>query len=293
MTISRTFRTIGACCAVALLSRSSIDLELTGRSGTLLIAIPSSEGLVVAGDTRHTTYGISCDSGTKLFVPANMPGTIFGLTGLANFQAVKYPFVGDPCQEIESSPIIFSVEPVVRAFLEGQTLPISTLDLTGLANELTQALSKFLTTFPIDRGPLAARSSVFTVVLASFDAATHTSMVREISVVLPTPNEVSVQKSVDVSYKEAGQPDWRAFGQGNYLVEHVLNGPGKQFLDDNYRSFETVKTIGELSASLAASTAENLIVTTSKTSELIAIPAGVGGHIDVYLLGKDGTRKLR
>jgi hypothetical protein len=286
-----------ACPVLTLFISSAIPAsgtfasDLAGSSGTLIVGIPISDGLIIAADTRHTTNGLACDFGTKLYVPTNLPSTVFGLTGLSSFYATR-PSAN--CLEIESSPVIFNIERTVRSFLL-RSSSIRQLDIVALANECTAAFGQFLANSGpmIDRSSLVARTSVFTIVLAAYEQDTRTSILREISIRLPSPTQIAVEQTVVASYDPTGQPDWRAFGQGGYLVEHVINGPGKQFLSDNYKKFEGIARIDELSSELAIQVAENLIEATSKTSEIVLIPAGIGGHIDVYFLSKDGTTKIK
>jgi hypothetical protein len=275
-----------------LASDAAFESVIGGSAGTLIVGVPTSDGLVIAADTRRTVNGVACDFGTKLYVPRNLHSTVFGFTGLSGFYAVK-PF--STCAEIEAAPVLFNIEPIVRNFLERQSSSIRQLDLIALSNECVAAFSRFVASSGplIDRPSLVARSSVFTVVLAAYEPDTRTSIMREISFRMPSSNQISSDQSVFASYDAKGQPDWRAFGQGQYLVDQVLNGPGKQFLSNRYKEFEQAGKISDLASELATEVAENLIDATSKTSEIVPIPAGVGGRTDVYCLSGDGAEKIR
>jgi hypothetical protein len=266
--------------------------DAVGVAGTLIVGVPTADGLIVAADTRRTVNGLACDFGTKLYLPKNLQSTVFGFTGLSSFYAVK---PSSTCSEIESSPVIFSIEPVVRSFLERQTVSIRQLDIVALANECVAAFIQFITMSGpfIDRPALVARTSIFTVVLAAYEPEARTSIMREISIRMPNPTQLSSDQSVFVSHDANGKPDWTAFGQGQYLVGHVLNGPGRQFISKRYNEFEGAETIAGVDSDLAVEVAETLIEATSKTSEIVPIPVGVGGRRDVYLLSSNGTKKVK
>jgi hypothetical protein len=297
----RPYVTTGAAIAVivalllvprAAAAADNRPTEMIAHAGTLIVGIPSAEGLVVAGDSRRTLNGLACDFGTKLFVPENLPSTVFGFTGLSSYSAIR---PSASCQEIETAPIVFDIEPTVRNFLQGHPSSIRDLDIVALADQCVAAFSRFVgTSGPlIDRAALVTRGFVFTVVLAAYEPDTRTSILREISIRLRSTSEIAAEQTGFDSYEPTGRPDGSSFGQGGYLTEHVLNGPGQQFLSDSYQRFKNARTIDQVSSDLAIQVAENLIEATSKTSELIQIPAGVGGHTDVYFLSKDGTRKIK
>jgi hypothetical protein len=272
---------------------SSLAASLHGAAGTLIVGVPNSEGLIIAADTRRTLNGISCDFGTKLYVPENLPFTVVGFTGLSSYQAVKMPI--RDCSEVEQAPTIFNIETTVRNFFLRKPSPISEMDIKALAEECVASVTTFLVNSGplIDRSALAARPSILTVVLAAYDPATNKSIVREIAIKLRSQTDIAADQDVYRLYSPDGQPDWTAFGQGAYLVEHVLNGVGRQFLSNRYKDFEEAPRIDAISGVLAVEVAKTLIEATSKKSELVKIPAGVGGHIDVYSLSKDGVKKIQ
>jgi hypothetical protein len=262
-----------------------------GQSGTLIMLIPSAEGLVVAADTRHTTNGVYCD--TKLFTPKNLKSIIFGFSGTATFLAVKQPFGPDPCADVRDGYPLLKIEPIVRGFLEKEDIPVSKIDLTKLGQLCMDAVIKLFTNMPIDRSIYVERKNILTVVLGSYDGETQTSFIRSISIDMPTESQIAVNLAADNAYMLTGLPDWRAFGQGGYLVQHVINGIGKKFIDANYEEFTKKAAIGNVSATLAAAVAENLIDATSKTTGLISIPCGVGGKIDLFLLDQKEAKRLK
>jgi hypothetical protein len=110
---------------------------------------------------------------------------------------------------------------------------------------------------------------------------------------LPTATQIQANQQVVANYVMSGPPDWQAFGQGQYLVDNVLNGVGKKFVDTAYQELLKTKSISEVTAHLAVRVTRNLIDATSKTSELLPITTGVGGPIHTFLIdGKSGPKEM-
>ena len=82
---------IVALFTISGLPAAAFETGIGGSFGTLIVGVPTSDGLVIAADTRRTMNGLACDFGTKLYVPKNLPSTVFGFTGLSGFYAIK-PF---------------------------------------------------------------------------------------------------------------------------------------------------------------------------------------------------------
>lgn len=264
---------------------------IEAQTGTLVMMIPTRDGLVVAADTRHTLLGVSCDNDSKIYFPKRPAGTVVTVTGTGNFLAVKQPFVSDPCEEIAQSPVLLSIPPIVTAYLEEKNVTAANVQLAELAERCVARL-KLLFSNPFLAGQYVGKT-VFTVVVGSYDPEKRLSAIRSFTVDLPTATQIAVNTDVDAQYALPNQPDFRAFGQGQYLVDHVLNGVGKQFVDAKYEEFLKKKSISDIDAKFAADVAVNLIEATSKTTELVQIPSGVGGPIDVFLIGSNGPERLR
>ena len=281
---------IGAALLIAATMRYPIAARAgtaEPQVGTLVVIIPSNSGLVVAADTRHTLLGISCDNDTKIYFPKKPSGTVVTVTGTANFLEVKQPFVSDPCDEIARSPVLLSIPPIVTSYLEEKDTTAANVQLADLADRCVTAVRRLFMANPaiIER---YVGKNIFHVVIASYDSDRHSSFIRSFTVDLPTVTQIAANTGIVAQYGLSDQPDFRAFGQGGYLVEHVLNGVGRQFVDDKYGEFLGKKAVNEIDAGLAAHVARNLIEATAKTTELISIPSGVGGPIDIFLLGSNG-----
>lgn len=245
--------------------------------------IPTKDGLVVAGDSRHTLMGVSCDNDSKIYIPQRPPGTVATVTGTANFLAVKQPFGDDPCKDIAEGIPLLSIPPLVLTYLEGQNAPVGELDLNELARQCVERLTRLFVGDPNLAAQYRGRQ-IFTVAIASYDAETKTSAVRSFEVSLSADGIISVKDGLAANYGAEDKPDFCAFGQGGYLREQVLRGPGRKFVGPDYQTLSDRPSIADVEAELASDMGANLIEATSKTADLVPIPTGVGGPLDVYLI---------
>jgi hypothetical protein len=283
---------VAGAALLALQSGTNGMSMVAPQNGTLVVMIPTSEGLVVSADTRHTMFGVTCDSDTKLYFPKNSDRTVVTVTGTANFLAVKLPFVSDPCEEIARSPVLLSVPKIVLAYLEEKDATAETLSLAELAQRC-MARTQGLLEFP----PMRERyigGEIYHVVVASYDADKRETAIRSFTMNLPTATQMKADQHTVANYRMSDVPDWRAYGQGQYMVDNVLNGVGRKFVGSDYDEFLKAKTVSEVTVELAARVTRNLVEATSKTSELLPITTGVGGAIHTYLIdGKSAPKEMK
>jgi len=81
----------------------------------------------------------------------------------------------------------------------------------------------------------------------------------------------------------------------NYLNQYVFRGVGRAFLSREAIRFLTEqRSAAEISRQEAVAVAIDIIEATSKTTALIPAPYGIGGPVDVVLLGDEARpEKLR
>jgi hypothetical protein len=112
---------------------------------------------------------------------------------------------------------------------------------------------------------------------------------------IPTPTEFRLQPlpvtSATTALGDSFSPETSQtvlpFGEVEYFREQVLAGPGRTFLGVEYFQLIQKAKVSDIDPTLAATVAINLIDATSKTSEKIAAPSGIGGGISAVLLGNE------
>jgi hypothetical protein len=280
-------------CATALIltllvsataSRASDVRRLIQTSGTLVMMIPTTDGLLVAADSRLTVAGEPrqhCDTGHKLIVDEtrNAVATVTGLSTIYALDSLS------SCAELARSERVMDIYGVVRAFLathgpEGSLEALQELCL----KEVLKARSIDDNTFQHFRG-----RDYLTVVLAHFDARSETSRFSGFVVALDNDLQPFVKQTMlDAATTDDRMTCW-IFGQGEYVHSQVFNGPGSRFLDERSRRFLTpsVRVVDVSGADTL-----NFIRNTFKAIEAIAPtsppPWGIGGPIDIVRLHKGG-----
>jgi hypothetical protein len=71
--VMRALSTLTFLCVMPAMSQSgeaTDQFRPAGQEGTLVDTVPPSDGLVIASDTRSTTYGIACNGNPKIVIPS-------------------------------------------------------------------------------------------------------------------------------------------------------------------------------------------------------------------------------
>jgi hypothetical protein len=272
---------IGSCTAV-----SSKPISL---AGTLVVVVPSKEGLVVAADSRSSVGNTHCDSAYKI-IELNKPArTVATVTGYGIFAQNPGPAVQDICEYLKEAPRLLDIEQVVKEYVEKANVKVANIRIDDLAKDCLAALQRFKVAFPLAIPPFAGRE-LFNVVLAGYDSETKTATIRFFVIrVVPSTLDFEVIKISQVDYGPQSTRDYAAFGETDYLNKHVFGGEGRKFVNSDTIAFllNEKKTVSETSVAEAVAIATNLIDATARTTEVIPAPTGIGGPIDVVLIGQD------
>ena len=111
--------------------------------GTLIILIPSREGLIVASDGRQTLDGIIfCDgASSKLLEPAGRDRFIIAVTGRRGFYPITIARAPDPCEYIRNTPREFDLGEVIKLYVENESADLPSYDLKKVADHALGALT--------------------------------------------------------------------------------------------------------------------------------------------------------
>ena len=239
----------------------------------------------MAADSRQTVAGVEYDGRRKLIQPGRPERTIITVTGLGQF--IPDPPSGVVTKEyVREAPRLLDISAMVCAYLEERAVSILRLDLTELATYCCTVL----TSYEKDRrGPLArfAGQEVFRVILGTYEVETSTSTVRTFTVSWDG-TQATYMISHDRHFDNAAIFDVLAYGETDYLDEHVYRGVGRQFLTEPTIDLLTKpRSIEEISPDEAGSAVKNIIGAASRTTETVPAPSGIGGPIDALLLGTE------
>ncbi len=278
-----------ALLVLATTSRAADVRASIRASGTLVMMVPTADGLLVAADSRLTVASEPrqyCDTGHKLIVDEaqNAVATVTGLSTIYALASLS------SCAELAQSERVMDIYGIVRAFLakhgpEGSLEALQELCLT----EVRKAQSIDDQTFQDFRG-----RDYFTVVLAHFDAQSETSRFSGFVVALDHDLQPFVKQTIaDAATTDDRMTCW-IFGQGEYVGEQVFNGPGARFLDERSRRFLTPSLrVTEVSGADTLNFIRNTFQAIEAVAPTNPPPWGIGGPIDIVRLHKGGLETIQ
>lgn len=255
----------------------------SSTGGTLVLAIPTNEGLVIAADRRTTPRGIYCDGVRKILVP-KIPGVAVFITGIATMSDMSKIPDDRLCEELSKTPAPVDFGRATVAFIEKQAAPLTQLD----GQLLTEALFAEVRPY-IDGGQLRSilgQQRVTTILIAGFDHGTNVSRIWQFWVNYTGPVYFQLQPLPLRTFSLDDKPDIVPFGENEYYVDNVLAGVGRQFVSEDVHALNRKSSIAQVNAKEACDAGVSLIEAAMKAAELVKPPTGIGGGVDCALIGQ-------
>lgn len=253
---------------------------------TLVALVPSKDGLVVAADSRITFLGVECDGAFKIIEPARPMRTVAIVTGDTIF--VDPPPAGAVhlCRYLESAPRRLNIDTLVRAYLERSPDEPAQLDFSGLSAACVRQVERFRRAYPQALRRFTGKD-IFSVVVASYDPASQTSFLRNFVVRIDAPTRrVRAARFTRTAVSPHSSSGVWIYGETSYVDRYVYAGFGRQFLSPATLAFlRTPTPVGETALDQAAAVAANIVQAAGLASQTISAPSGIGGRIQVVLLG--------
>lgn len=253
--------------------------------------VPTTDGLLVAADSRAVLGERVFDEGFKIVELSRRHPTVLTVTG-------EGIFVETPPEHVELGPYLrgaarlLDAEGVVQRFLEANPQRLTSDIVQVLAEQCVTAIDRFQEQCPaiVER---FAGAPMFTVVVGSFDPDHDRSLMAQVVTGVAEGGARGEVRSASLWEKHAGERrETYMFGDTDYVQRHVL--VRREFLR-KYRAFiANTRTVHETQVDEALGAATNLIEATARTTEGVADAPRIGGPIDVVLLGHDPQpRRLR
>ena len=259
--------------------------------GTLVVMVPTKAGLVIAADSRVTFgTGIACDDEYKITELANVDRTALVVTGTSNVTDTR-PLIGKPmagiCEHVRRLPRKFDANTLVKKIIEEQPL-LATEKFDALPSRCSEAVKAFMATEPGVFDTLRG-SSIFQVGLGSYSPDERTSFIRSFNVVMSGDGEIETINLKVQQFQANEGASLSPFGEVSFLMDHVFNGPGLKFLGERYGRFRSQQNskIADIEIKVAADLASDLIEAASRTSQFVPARTGIGGPVDILLVGEE------
>jgi len=265
-------------------------------SGTLIIAVPTVDGLVFAADSREVLHAgssrerIICDSQYKIRIPSLPFRTAFAITGYG----LGYPPLPPDCTQsedtlrfIRASKPVFDIRSDLKRWLEASQCEVLTVRLLeNLREKCIQALKSVPSSFIRQFRGL----DVFQVVIGSYMPDSKIGVIANWSTHIGRFwGRVS---ATDITWNEVGQSSARTYfryGATDYVETNVVRPPASIFMSRlpprTATIFSTNGAVCDTLASDAVEWAQALIDSTAVSMFMIADEESVGGPVDAVLLG--------
>lgn len=258
--------------------------------GTLALVLPTADGLVLAADSRMT-FRFSfltayCDNVEKITAIDHVERTAFLTTGNTTVWQFNDIPIAEICNHIAREKAAFAIDPIIKDAIEARPEILDNLTEV-LPAVCVEAICHHVSIHPDDFQSLRGKN-IFQVVVCSFNAAQSSSRIRSFSIDLAIDGTVSPSKLSDRTFIPDDPCELVLYGEANFLTDQVFNGPGLAFLGERFRRFRgEMTTVGKAPTALAPDFVIDLIEAAAKTTASVPSQTGIGGPVDVLLLGRD------
>ena len=255
--------------------------------GTLVVIVPSADGLVVAADSRTSLNGTTCDNQYKITELRRPKRTVVAVTGEVAFIKPPDAQERDVCGYLKSAPRLLDISSVVKSYLDRKNVDPAKLRLEDLGAECVGAVQRFRESEPLALEPYVGRE-IFSVVIAGYDAHSKTAMVLNFAVWIDgATHRVEAGRFTRIAITPQSRRGVWSYGESDYLNRYVFGGVGRKYLTDATLNFMLVdKPVAEARLDEAVAAAGNVIEAASRTTQVAPAPTGIGGPVEMVLLGR-------
>jgi hypothetical protein len=269
---------------------------LRAVSGTLVVLVPSGNGLIVAADSRTTIGGkVYCDNRFKILIPRSPPRTVATVTGTGTFVAgIENIPLEKVCEHIHEAPRLLDIGAIVIQHLEANNHVLEAPHTEKLLDACVEAVRAYGNSGQNRLGEFAGYA-MFAVVIAAFDPSTPMTRIRRFVVNILSDGQPMGGLVIENDFPANARREILAFGETDYLNKNVYGGAGRQFLSEQtIRFISQHGPIKDVQRDEAERVAVEVVEAVSKTTTIVAAPTGIGGPVDVVLLGaKSSPEKVR
>jgi hypothetical protein len=254
-----------------------------------------ADGLVIGADSRLTVAGAFWDLCYKIQIPDAPQRCAFTVTGTSEFGTKPAEGVADWGEYLRSAPRTLNIDETVRSFLEKSNTAVSSLSVADLAERCISTVKQYQASDPDALSQFAGRG-LCTIVIAGHDPDLRSSRLRRFAIHISSPSlEPAMTDEKDYVIGLTSPLDPFVFGETRYLIDHVYRGVGRQYLPkQTIDLLLSGRPTSSVSVAEAMAVVTDIINATSRTTALIPASSGIGGPVDVVLLGKERkAQKLR
>lgn len=261
--------------------------------GTLIIMIPTKDGIIVAADSRVTIANTYIDGIQKIRKLNNL-NIVFGVTGASTFLPLARNV--DPVEYFKTSPRLFNaLDEFEKVLMSVKPRRIDTQVFTEVIGKLIPVVQSFLSKNPSHVNILRLRGKeIFNPVLAQFNPKTQESTLASAWLTIGENGSIEIEKLIVDIVKSTNEVMFKPCGEREYFMKTVLQGPGRQYLGAKYFNIlNTSLQIATLDYKDGAFLAITSIEAASKTTEIVPTETKIGGPIKIYLITGVSPNSIR
>jgi hypothetical protein len=263
---------------ILLLNVVFFVLACRSSRASLVIVIPSNDGVVIGADTlARTEQGVLSTNFHKISFVEGRNDVAFALTG-----SVISGIVG-----VDGQPIINwnATDKVANYLRDHKDFTVSSNLMTDIGNEIAiyhREISRRNAKVTVGEkgGPLCC------VTLVQYDAKNKTTIVGSVFVTLSTNNVEMIKPLTLNQFRPTNTLSLEYSGESSFLENNVLNGDGSKYIGMEIRKFFGPIPITKIKASDASNIIDSLIKATSKSMKehSAEVEVSVGESSTVYLI---------
>ena len=253
--------------------------------GTLIVLIPTQSGLVAASDSRLSLDGAMCDGVEKFLIAEKPERLLIAVTGRRGVWPVSIFTAPDKCNFIRTNRRDFDLGESAKAYVEAAAVPIEKIDLTALTRHCVDG---WLTFFKSQPYRLDGTTSFSRLVLASYDPSSGITRIRivDISFPLVPGGKINATVPFDIMLSPDDLAAPYVLGESDYYFEkvqpHLLLSAKR---DATKKQLAQPLKIMDTTLRDGIDIAIEMIEATSQMTESVPAASGIGGPIDVRVIG--------
>ena len=254
-------------------------------TGTLVVVVPSQDGLVVAADSRSTVLGQNFDGIGKLQIARTHRPILVTITGTSDFADPPPPGVSLK-EWMPKATYQYRGNPFVQTLLEKRPeISLSHTSAAEVASALASSLNEFLGARPALTVQYVSQD-LCRLVLCQ-ESTDGVMLFASVPLVVDDRGHVEAQAT---TFKRYGGQDGKVMefiGEDRYTTEHVLGSHGTHLLDQRAADILNAKGfIRDFRSTDAAWLAQAIIKAAEATTKIVPVPSGngIGGPVAIYLV---------
>jgi hypothetical protein len=274
---------------IAILLSAAVAMTPAIATASLVLFIPTQNGLLAAADSRTVVLGTICDNMPKLREPTRRERTIVATVGEGQFSLID-PSIPNRCEEFHAAPRVFDPEALAAGNLDQRTGRLTHDEFTQLQAALLAGARSFARSTP----PIVAHfknRSWFSVIVGSYSVSDRLATIGafEITVLHGGP---ALGRIDWLEFSPTSKRDIYWAGEVEYAKHFVLRNPKAGL--ESFRNFMTAgRLVQDTEVSEARTAAVTLIHAVTEATRIAPARTPVGGPVDLLWVGSGATRPLR